>query len=513
MWHRLQSLAIVFSIVVVTSSGCSGTRRTAGDPIGVTACQPVIAQNRQPSNSESPDNGFSTVKLAVDDFSEDAGAITLTAADNADDPESPPDEPSSPPIPDLYADFGSGAAAWTLESLEATALQNNPAIAQASASAYKAMGFREQVGLLPNPTVGYNGTQLADQGTDQHVAFVEQDIVTARKLNRNRTVLSQEVQSQLWQVETQRFRVQTDVRQRFYTALAAQRRLELATAFREIAKKGVDIAQDRVDAGEGAVPDVLQAEILLNQVEIQMRQADAEFRGAWNQLLAVVGLPVGNPGRLDGILPDRVAINDTESVTREALTASPELQAARARVARARANVNRQEVQPIPNFAFLLAAGVDNGTNSGMINAQLGLPLPIYNRNQGNISAAHAELTRACQDLRRIELSIESRMAGAVKEYESAAAAVNKYRDSILPKAERTLKLGQEAYEAGEYGFLQILVARKTYFESNLEFVLAQADLARAEAYLRGLALSGGLDDTPDTTMDAGLRDQALSGQ
>lgn len=424
--------------------------------------------------------------------------------------------PPESPVPDLpmpVPNDALGVSTWTLASLEALALENNPAIRQASASAHKAVGFRDQVGTRPNPTIGYNGTQLADRGTDQHVAFVEQDIVMGGKLSRNRAVLNQEVQSQLWEVEAQRYRVLTDVRQRYYEALAAQRRLALATEFQKIAAKGVEIAKARVDAKEGSVPEVLQAEIQLNQVEVQRRQAEAAFRGAWNQLMAVAGLSGTVPGVLEGTLPSTVELVDMQSVTGLALNSSPELQAARARVARARANVERQEVQAIPNLSFQLAGGVDNSTNSGMINAQVGLPVPIFNRNEGNIAAAHAELSRACQELRRIELSIESRMARGAQDYESAAAAVEQYRQMILPKAEETLKLSEEAYAAGEFGFLQVLVARRTFFESNLEYVIAQSNLAQAEAYLQGLALSGGLSDTRDTDFDAGLRDQSLSGQ
>ncbi len=84
--------------------------------------------------------------------------------------------------------------------LERFALEHNPAIRQAAASVSKAIGFREQVGRYPNPVGGYNGSQLADQGTDQHIGFIEQDIVLGGKLKRNRLVLEQEVgRPQLWQ--------------------------------------------------------------------------------------------------------------------------------------------------------------------------------------------------------------------------------------------------------------------------------------------------------------------------
>ena len=501
----------LFTVVVACLlPGCAGARTASTSRSSVEPLNPSTVAHVDRRNGQSADDWPDpTVAIWSEDSSSDRSEINLTSAtEEALHPNLvPPEAPALAPVE------GHQGSYWTLASLEAVALENNPAIRQASASAHKAVGFRDQVGTKPNPTIGYNGTQLADRGTDQHVAFVEQDFVTAGKLSRNRAVLNQEVQSQLWEVEAQRYRVLTDVRQRYFEALAAQRRLQLATEFQGIASKGVDIAKARVEAKEGAVPDVLQAEIQLNQVEIQRRQAVAAFRGAWDQLMAVAGISGTSPGILDGTLPNSIEIVDMQSIKGVALASSPELQAARARVARARSNIDRQEVQAIPNLSFQLAGGVDNSTNSGMINAQVGLPVPIFNRNEGNIAAAYAELSRACQELRRIELSIESRMARGTQEYESAAAAVEEYQQQILPKAQQTLSLSEEAYAAGEFGFLQVLVARRTYFESNLEFVVAQSNLAQAEAYLQGLALSGGLSDTPDTAFDSGLRDQSLNGQ
>ena len=148
-----------------------------------------------------------------------------------------------------------------------------------------------------------------------------------------------------------------------------------------------------------------------------------------------------------------------------------------------------------------------------MLNTQIGIPLPVHNRNEGNIAAAQAEFCRASQDVRRTELSIESRLAEAIIEFESASAAVDQYHLEILPRAKETLSLAEQAYKAGEFDFLQVLVARKTFFDANLEFVTSQLNLAKASVLLDGQVLTGGLDSTRDTEFDSGLRDQALSGQ
>ena len=99
------------------------------------------------------------------------------------------------------------------------------------------------------------------------------------------------------------------------------------------------------------------------------------------------------------------------------------------------------------------------------------------------------------------------------RDFESSAAAVEQYHQEILPRAEETLKLAEEGYNAGEFDFLQVLIARKTFFDANLEFVAAQVSLAKASVLVDGQVLSGGLDSTRDTEFDSGLRDQALNGQ
>ncbi len=174
-----------------------------------------------------------------------------------------------------------------------------------------------------------------------------------------------------------------------------------------------------------------------------------------------------------GTLPDTPEPRDWQLVSSEILASSPEMQSARSCLTRALANITRQEAQATPYLSFMLAAGRDNGTGSGMVNAQVGMPIPVHNANQGNISAAHAEYCRASQDVRRTELAIQSRLAQAQNEYESASAAVEQYRAQILPRAVETLKLVEDAYAAGEFDFLQVLVARRTYFDSNLAYLTA----------------------------------------
>ncbi|MBL8851314.1 MAG: TolC family protein [Planctomycetaceae bacterium] len=401
----------------------------------------------------------------------------------------------------------------SLASLERLALENNPAIRQATAAAHKAIGTQRQVGRCPNPTIGYSGQQLADKGTDQHMAVVEQDIVLGHKLRLNQQVIQQDVQSQLWEVEVQRYRVLTDVRLRYYEALTAQRRMELADEFHRVTQEGVRIAEKRKEALEGSQPEVLQAEIQLNEVDLLRQRAQIAYQAAWRELAATAGVPDMAPIELAGTLDPALTSRDWDATYQSILGSSPELRAAYARVRRAQLNLERQRAQPIPNLQMQLMGGYDQATDNQMYNVQVGVPVPIFNRNRGNIDAAYADYSRATHDARRIELSLKARLARITGEFDAAAVTVDRYSTQILPKAQDTLRLSEEAYGAGEFDFLQVLIARRTYFESNLQYVQALGDLAKANSTVEGILLTGGLDTVPDYTGDAGLRDQALSGQ
>lgn len=407
----------------------------------------------------------------------------------------------------------------TLEAIESIALANNPTIAELVATTQKAAGFKTQVGLRANPTLGYNATQIADQGTDQHTVFIQQTIITADKLALNRSVLNEALRAQLMQLEAQKYRVATDIRVTFYEALAAQRRVNLIHDFQSVVDKGLEIAEQLKEAKEGSQLEVVQAKVQKNEIDLALRQAQVQYDAAWRGLAAIAGNPGMTPVPLQGELPNagtRPGIEnslDWSSVASAMIASSPEVRAAQARISQARANICRQDVQAIPNLDVQFATGYDNDTDNGLINLQIGAPIPVFNKNQGNISAARAEYVRASRELERVENSIRARLAQVSRDYDSSLVAVEQYAGGILPSAEEGLKLAELAYEAGETSFVQVLVARRTYFDTNLQYIASQQQLAQARARVDGYVLTGALDAVADNSGDDSLRGLTFSQQ
>lgn len=399
----------------------------------------------------------------------------------------------------------------TLEELESLALANNPAIKELAATTRKAAGYRTQVRLRPNPVVGYQGQQLADRNTDQHLAFIEREFITGGKLELNYRVQNAALCAQLQELEAQRMRVITDIRARFYEALAIQRQLELIQDFSDVAEKGFELAELRRKAAEGSEVDVLQAKIQNSEVTLQQVQTQARLTAIWREIAALSGVPGLAYTPLVGSLPGEANAMDWDALGASLVAQSPEYLAAQMRVSRAHALLDRQLAQPIPNVGVQFGAGYDNSTESGMMNVQVGVPIPVHNKNQGNIAAARAEVYRAHMEAERIENAIKAQLAVVSQEYEIAAAAVRQYGDDILPSAVASMELAEQAYQAGEAEFVQILIARKTFFDSNIQYVAAQAQLAVAQAKLDGFLLTGALEAVRDESGDDSLRGLTFS--
>ena len=388
---------------------------------------------------------------------------------------------------------------------------------QATSVLEKAHGIQRQVGLYPNPVVGYSASEIGNEGkAGQEGGFFSQTIVTGGKLRLNREVADWDIENLSWEFQAQRFRVQNDVRLRFYAVLGAQRRIKIATELLTVAREGVRAAKLLLEGKQGTRPDVLQAQVELNRVRIILQNARYDAESSWKQLAAVIGRPELKTTPLSGDLTGDSEEWDWETTYQKLLAGSPELQAAQARTQRALAQLERQEIQPVPNLLTQIGVAKDTSTGSTIANVQIGVPLPLFNRNQGNVDLADAEYHRAVSDVERLQLALRNRLAVALRNYQQARQQVQRYRKDILPTAKENLNLTEEGYKQGEFDFLRVLTARRTFFEVSLNYVDSLVALKQSNVVLSGLLLTGGLNDVRDISQGVGgtgNRGRALSGQ
>jgi cobalt-zinc-cadmium efflux system outer membrane protein len=147
----------------------------------------------------------------------------------------------------------------------------------------------------------------------------------------------------------------------------------------------------------------------------------------------------------------------------------------------------------VPNVDLQAAVQFDYATRDTIAAVQVAVPLPIYNRNQGNIRRAQAELLAAEREVERIQLALYQRLAAVFEQYTNARHQVEKYGRDILPNAEQSLKLTVSGYQQGEYGYLAVLTAQRTFFQTSLTYLDALRDLRASTTTIEGNLLSESL--------------------
>jgi cobalt-zinc-cadmium efflux system outer membrane protein len=364
----------------------------------------------------------------------------------------------------------------TLEEFVALAERSHPRMLAARAAVEAARGKAVQARLYPNPVIAGFSPQIAGPSS-QWSGTVAQDLVTAGKLRLQQQAAIRDIQRTEYELIRARFDVLRGVRQSYYQLLVAQRRMEIYKLLLDIAKRSYEIGRQLAEAGEGTKADVLFWSIERDRAEVRILNATVFIETGRRELAAAIGLPRVDIERLEADLFQELPNFDLKELQEAVVRSNALPRAAEARIAGNQWALERAVVQPIPNInlmgGYQRQVGIP-AEDQGL--AQVMMSVPLFDRNQGNIRAARAEIATARADLRMVELDLATQTARAVAAYRTSQRLVDWYEEYILPKARETVTLTQTLYARGEVTFLSLLQAQKILTETELAYVDAQAE-------------------------------------
>jgi cobalt-zinc-cadmium efflux system outer membrane protein len=401
---------------------------------------------------------------------------------------------------------------YQLEDLERMATEHNPTLEEAEHAVDASRGRERQSGLYPNPTVGYEGEEIRGgiYGGGEQGFFVEQPIILGGKLGLNRKVGAGEVKQRQADAEAQRRRVQNDVRMTYYRVLAAQERVAVERDLVSIAQSTVRVVRQLGNVGQADETEVLEAEAEEQRMEIAAAVAEHMLRRQWMTLISVVGVPSLPEGSVAGRIDSDLPSLDEGQLLTSLLAASPAVQSAQAGVERAEAALRRAQREPIPDLTFkgglqqnyepLAAVG---GREVGLQGfAEIGLHLHLWDRNQGGIAAARADLEAARDDVSRVDLMLRQRSAIYTEDYRSSRLTADRYRVEILPRLERAYGLMTMQYGEMTASFLRVLNLQRMLNENEIGYIDALEHVWTSSIAMSGFLLEGGLMVPSSMEMD-----------
>ncbi|WP_161602419.1 TolC family protein [Tautonia marina] len=401
----------------------------------------------------------------------------------------------------------------TVADLEQIALQSNPTLAQAAERIGQAQGNADQAGRYPNPIAVWNSQSLGAGGTmGTQGGFVQQPIVTGGKLRINRSRYEVDVEIARWGLVEQQYRVRNGVRLRSWQILAQQRLLEARAGLIRMADEVVALTRAKVDSGHASKADLLLAENDATAMRLDREQLEDRYQNSWRELAAYLGVPGMEPVPLAGDLERQAAPVSWEESLAYLLEGSPEVKIAELRVLRTQRDLRREEVEPIPDLILRGGAAHDLSNDDTIGIVRVYVDLPLWDRNQGNIARAHHALTDARQNLARVRLSIEQRLARRYNQYLTSNANVKRYQEEILPRSLQAFEIYGDEFRNEEASYSRVQSALGAYTDGLQKLFLEYEELRNAETAIEGMLLVEDIVESTTPRPPSGGLPQAPSG-
>ena len=372
------------------------------------------------------------------------------------------------------------APALTLEQAIGLAFSSNPSLRSATRAIGNADGAVLQAGTRPNPELSIS-SEGTNRNTRTETAQLSQVFELGGKRSARIAVAQQERSIALGQLAIRRADLRADVITAYMDALTAQERVTLAQASVDLAHKSTDATSRRVAAGKISPVEQTRSTVAEAAAQLELNQANADLALAKRRLTALWGTT--EPLKQDLQEPQAAFVQlPPWSELQSRLDSAPQLRVAQSLVTGREAQVTLERAQRIPDLTLSLGSQRERelGRTQGVVG--ISVPIPLFNRNQGNLLSALRRADQARDDLEAERLGLNQALADAYQRAEVASTQVTSLREQIVPAAQSAYDAAATGFALGKFAFTDVLDAQRTLFQSRTQYLRALADRYRSIA-------------------------------
>ena len=373
---------------------------------------------------------------------------------------------------------GVGAQTLTLDSALQTAFANNPDLAAAQWEVGIAEGGRQQAGLIPNPVASWDAEDTRSN-TRTTTVKLSQTLELGGKRGARIDVATRVQDAAALTLEQRRNVLRADVIDGYYGALRAQERLDLAQRSLALAERGLVVANGRVTAGKSSPVEATRAQVQLSEIRLEFNRAQMGLTDAYRRLAASTGNATPDfqavatqPQSTPPLPPTAQLLARLEHTT--------ELRLAELQILQNEASVGLEKAQRIPDLDVSIGSQYDASVRERVNLVGVSMPIPLFNRNQGNVLSATRRADQA-RDLRNAtELRLRTETRQALDLWQTANTEVRAFNQQILPAAQSAVDSATRGFEMGKFNFLDVLDAQRTLIAARTQYLTATAQATDA---------------------------------
>jgi outer membrane protein TolC len=374
------------------------------------------------------------------------------------------------------------------------AIEKNPQLQSTRDQVDAAVGALRQSMLYPNPVLELLAEEIPSNevglNQSQNLVAVTQPIITGGKRGLGIMVSEKEKEKNELERDAVLLHVMAETKKAFYKAVADQEGLTIAKKVEEIAKVIYESEKLRFDAGEVAITNVLRAEVELSKARNLVSHAEGNLQNSIKELQTVMGIPEEIIDDVTGKLLSRPVELSLPELELTMNNNQPFLKASKKSIEIAETQLTLEKRQAIPDIN--VSAGYKRLALENRDTVQLGveIPAPFFNRNQGNIQKGKALSRKAKSDNLSVYNDLLFQLKKNFNSYNVERKRVAEYRDNILPKAEESLKLITRGYKEGEFDYIELLDAQRTWAETRISYIESLKSLNLIIADIERLAVT-----------------------
>lgn len=377
------------------------------------------------------------------------------------------------------------AAAATAEPLSLAkaielALEGNPEVAAAKRQLEATEGQVLQGRSRPNPELAYSLEDARSKTRTQSWQLNLPVELGGKRAARTKAAEKTREQAQAQLAELQAT-VRANVAAAYFDVLTAQERLVLARDSAALAKSSTDTVSKRVAAGKVSPVEESKARVAEAGVRVELAQAASEQRNALSRLFALLGRIDAPYTVLEGKaenLPSVPSLADLQPL----ISSAPGVVLARIEVDRREALTALEQSKRVPDVTVSVGMQRSNETQRNVLLFGVSVPLPIFDRNQGNLLEALKLEDKARDELQAATVRLHSEVAQARERLSTITAEVQSLQQEVLPGAKSAYDAATIGFENGKFNFLEVLDAQRTYFTAKSQYLKALGEAHRAAA-------------------------------
>ena len=389
-------------------------------------------------------------------------------------------------------EFREPAGVVSLTDAAAAALRGSPTLAGFAWSVRMAEAEQLQAGLLPNPELEAEVEEFGGNGEAAGVDSAEVGVMLSVPIElggkRRKRVALAAAERKLagWDYETARLGVLTEVAGRFIDVLALQEKVALVSKDVALATRTQAAVAKRVEVGKSPLIEKTQAAVALALSDIALKRTRRELVVARGALAATWGSARPAFDRVSGTLA-RVRNLPPLDAIGPLLDQHPDLARWDQEIARGQAAVALARAGRMGDLTVGAGMKYLGESNDQALVVSVGIPLPLFDRNQGAISKARFALVKSRFDRAAAFVAARTALTEAYQALAGAREEVITLRDVVLPGATASFDAASALFDEGKGEYLDVLTAQQALMEARGQYIEALAAYHQGVARIEGL--------------------------